>query len=299
MNRIESTNPYRRLNLLLLSLAFAASSGGTARAALNIASGLGTTHAGNLVLNGSFELGAPPDGVKPFWANTGNSPYFVPPLWTSNNNSNLAVWGNDGGTPYRLSASDVLPDGRIGVGFHTATGVTVSPAPTFNPNGEVTFASPPAFTSSVGAPVTLRQTVNTQLSPAPSYKMSFWISGEENATVQGFNGVGIIGMQLSNVLPGDPVQWLVAPNGLSYGQSKLYEYTFTPLNTSLPVDLRFINWGGMDLTAYGGSQFGTQPILDDVIINGVPEPSSVMLLGLGMAAMIAGVRRKRRGAARD
>ena len=45
-----------------------------ARASLTIASGLGTTHVGNLVLNGSFETGSPPNGTanELYWA-TGTS----------------------------------------------------------------------------------------------------------------------------------------------------------------------------------------------------------------------------------
>lgn len=281
--------------LALLCVGLILFAAGRADASLTIGSGLGTTHAGNLVANGSFEIGAPPDGVYVYWADTSNSPYGVPPAWLSNNTTNAAIWGNDGPSPYKLKSSDVLPDGRAGVDFRTATGVTVNVAPTFNPNGTVTFASTPVFSSPAGAPVILRQSVPTHLSPAPSYNMSFWISGEENTTNQGFTGTGIIGLQVTNVLAGDPIQWLAVPNALNYGLSKLYEYTFTPLVPTAPVEIRFINWGGMDLSPHGGSAFGTQPILDDVIINGVPEPSSVVLLVTGASALVlTHARRKNR-----
>ena len=250
------------------------------------------THVGNLVVNGSFELGAPPNGFgnSVYWANSAASPYAVPPAWTSTGPNSSARWGNDGPTPYRLRFSDVLPDGRAAVDFETSQNATVSQPPTFHLDGTVTFPSTPVFNTPAGAPVTLRQTVNTQLTPAPSYYLSFWVSGEENSTVQGNTGAGIIGMKITNVLPGDPIQWLAVPNGLFYGLSQVYQYSFTPLNTSLPVDIGFINWGGMNLSAYGMSAFGTQPILDDVIVNAVPEPTSLMLLG---AAGLMMLRRSR------
>ncbi|HVP12069.1 MAG TPA: PEP-CTERM sorting domain-containing protein [Phycisphaerae bacterium] len=266
------------------------------QASLILTSGLGTTHAGNLVINGSFEIGAPPDGLGNayYWANPAAAPYVVPPGWTSTGPHSTALWGNDGPSPYRLRLSDVLPDGRAALDFHTSTGATVSQPPTFHPNGSVTFPATPIFTTPAGSPVTLRQTVHTELTPAPSYNLSFWVSGEENSTVQGNTGVGIIGLIVTNVLPPSPapgsaagqVQWLAVPNGLSYGLSHLYEYTFTPVNPLQPVNIEFISWGGMNLSAYGMSPFGTQPILDDVIVNAVPEPTSFGLLGLGSMLML-------------
>jgi hypothetical protein len=254
------------------------------QASLILTSGLGTTHAGNLVINGSFELAAPLDGISNayYWANPAASPYLVPPAWTSTGPNSAALWGNDGPSPYRLRLSDVLPDGRVGVDFHTTTGATVSQPPTFHPDGSVTFPSAPSFATPAGAPVTLQQTVHTELTPAPWYNLSFWVSGEENSTVQGNTGIGIIGLHITNVLPGDPIQWLAVPNGLAYGLSQLYEYSFTPLNSTQPVDIDFISWGGMNLSAYGLSPFGTQPILDDVIINAAPEPASIGLLALSL-----------------
>ena len=46
---------------------------------------------------------------------------------------------------------------------------------------------------------------------------------------QQFTERGIFGLQVTNVLPGDPIQYLTVPNGVgnSFGVSHLYEFTFT------------------------------------------------------------------------
>jgi hypothetical protein len=271
-----------------------------ARASLVISSGLGTTHAGNLVTNGSFETGAPPSGTANtlYWA-TGTSltPFAVPPGWTSSGAaSSYALWGNDATLPQSLQGSDGLPDGSAGMYFGNGAPVFVSQPPTFNANGTVSFPSPPAFTLFYAtAPVILTQSINTPATPAPSYDFSFWVSGEGAVNGQQFTERGIFGLQLTNVLAGDPIQFLTVPNGVgnSFGVSHLYEFTFTPLNPLLPVDINFINWGHFDLSPYGGSNFTTELVLDDVIINAVPEPGTLMLLATGLCAITAGTRRRR------
>jgi hypothetical protein len=258
-----------------------------AHASLNLSSSLGTTHAGNLVSNGSFELGnitpAPPDGV--------HSNLFVTPPddWTPFGAPIVgAVWGNDGVIPYRLKASDVLADQRLGVFFGTGTGTTVSPAPTFQPNGRVVFPLPPTFNYAPGeGPVSLSQSV-LNLNALQTYKISFWVSGEENSTNQGNTSPGIIEFNLTNVLAGDPSVYLAVPNGTLYGMSKLYEFTFQPL-TSGQVDITFTGHGRM---FYGGTQFGPGAILDDVIINAVPEPGA--LAAVGVSLLLLRRRRSRR-----
>ena len=258
--------------------------GSTVEASLTIASGLGTTHTGNIVTNGSFEVVAPPDGAANnlYWATgTVNTPTGTPVGWKSSGApGNQGRWGNDGGTPYRLASSDVLPDGRAGLFFNNGTG-NVDMAPTMQPNGEITFTGTPTFTSSNGAPALIGQSVPTHLNIQPSYNLSFWVSGEENATNQGNIGLSIMGFRLTNVLPGDPIQYITVPNGFFLGQSHLYEYTFTPINPLAPVNLSFMTWGHMNLTPWGGTPFGTEAIIDDVIINAVPEPASIVLFGAG------------------
>ncbi len=113
---------------------------------------------------------------------------------------------------------------------------------------------------------------------------------------QQFTERGIFGLQVTNVLSGDPIQWLTVPNGVgnSFGVSHLYEFSFTPLNPLQPVDINFINWGHFDLSAYGGSNFTTELVLDDVIINAVPEPASIVLAAFGFVGLAAWHWRRKR-----
>ena len=265
-----------------------------------ISSGLGTTHTGNLVGNGSFETGAPPNGTSNelYWA-TGTllTPFAVPPGWTSSGGStSYALWGNDATVPQSIQGSDGLPDGDAGLYFGNGAPVLSSQPPTFNADGTVSFPSPPSFTTFYSpVPVILLQTINTPANPAPSYNFSFWVSGEGAVNGQQFTERGIFGLQVTNVLPGDPIQYLTVPNGVgnSFGVSHLYEFTFTPLNGSLPVDINFINWGHFDLSAYGMSNFTTELILDDVIVNAVPEPGTFTLVAAGLGAIAARARKRR------
>ena len=262
--------------------------------------GLGTTHAGNLVANGSFETGAPAFGVanEQFWATgTALTPFAVPTGWTSSgSSSSYAFWGSDT-NPQTINGSDSFPDGNAALYFGNGAPVLVNQPPTFHANGTVTFPSPPSFTNNFSpVPVVLSQVINTPANPAPSYDFSFWVSGEGAVSGQNFAERGIFGLQVTNVLSGDPIQWLAVPNGSGngFGVSHLYEFTFTPLVPSLPVTINFINWGHFDLSAYGMSSFTTELIMDDVIINGVPEPGTLALLAnAGACAVIAWLFRRR------
>ncbi len=259
------------------------------------------THTGNLVTNGSFEFGTnpPTDGNSPidrrFWA-TGTSlaPFSLPTGWSSSGvPDTYASWGNDGNGPnYTIQQSDVLPDGRLGMYFGNGTGVTSNLPPTFHPDGSVSFPGSPTITSPKGAPAVLWQSVPTHTTLAPSYILSFWASGEFSGDIFAADN-GIFGLRVTNLLPGDPIQFLTVP-GLGF-VSKRFEFSFTPLVPSAPVTVEFINWGHFDLTAWGGPGFTTELVLDDVIVNAAPAPGAMSVLVLGaIVACRRGTRRPAR-----
>ena len=162
-------------------------------------------------------------------------------------------------------------------------GSTVTPTPTYNANGELTFSSTPVFTPGSSGPIVLSQTV-TLIPTVTNYKMSFWVSAEEISTNSGFLSHGILGFRMTNVLPGNPIQWLAAPNGMaSYGGSLLYEYLFTPL-TGGTVDIDFISYGRFQFSPVNNTS--PAPVIDDVIINAVPEPSTISLIAIGMIGVV-------------
>lgn len=276
-----------------------------ASASLTLVPNANCTHAGNLVVNGSFEDvtgGGPPGGGFAnlrLWA-TGTTqnfqPFAVPNGWTSSGNANsYALWGNDGG-PIALRGSDILPDGEYAMYFGNGGVATVDLAPSFNANGTVTFSGAPTITQGVGypTPVTLSQTIPTSANLAPMYCLSFWVSGEAAGFATDPNGdtLGLFGFQMTNVLIGDPVQYLTVPSSAAnpLGMSKRFDFEFTPLNPNVDVSFSFINYGHFDLTSYGRSTT-TELVLDDVMVNTVvPEPTTLGLLGLG--ALWIGRRRR-------
>lgn len=278
--------------LAIAALLAAASS---ASAALTLLSGpqIGT-QVGNLVTNGSFEIGAPaPNGPITFWATgTANLPFSVPAGWSSSGDTQTyAYWGGNGVGPYTLAGSANLPDGSAGMYFGNGAGAQVSQPPTFNPNGNVTFPNAPILTAAFPQTCNLWQSVPTNTNIAPSYILSFWASGEGAGSSAG-PGIdpGIFGLRVTNVLPGDPIQYLTVP-GSSLGQQR-YEYQFTPINPFAPVTVEFINWGHFDLTPWGGPGFTTELVLDDVIVNTyIPTPGALALFGVTVGAMS---RRRRR-----
>lgn len=250
--------------------------------------------------NGSFEIGAPAPGIanEVYWATgTALAPFSVPSGWTTSGGpSSYALWGSDGTLPESINGSDALPDGNAALYFGNGAPAFVNQPPTFNANGTVSFPSPPSFNIVYSpVPVVLSQTINTTANPAASYKFSFWVSGEGAASGQNFTERGIFGLQVTNTLPGDPLQFLAAPNGSfnAFGLSRLYEYTFTPLVPTQPVTIKFINWGHFDLSAYGMSNFTTELVLDDVIINAVPEPGTFGLLAMALACTAIPPRQRR------
>ncbi len=245
------------------------------------------THTGNLVTNGSFESFGPGATLR-FWATgTSSTPFGVPPGWTSSGSpNNYARWGRDSAIPPpRTAGSDILPDGGNALYFGNGQGATTTLAPTFNTSGEVTFAGAPVISSPLPnfpTPVILTQTVPTQLTPAPSYILSFWVSGESASGGGGSgNADGIFGLRVTNTAAGDPLRYFVVPGGnpLTFGASKRFEFSFTPVNPLLPVTVEFTNWGHFNLNPFGMGGT-TELVLDDVIVNAVPAPSACTALAL-------------------
>ena len=77
------------------------------------------------------------------------------------------------------------------------------------------------------------------------------------------------------------MQYFAVPGGLGTSPaSRRYDYNLVPLNPLLPVAVEFWNWGHFDLSPYGGSAFTSELVIDDVIVNTLPEPASMVLLGL-------------------
>ena len=282
---------------LLVALSMTTSSALGGLTLLPVGPQLGT-HVGNLVVNGSFEIGAPLPGPPNyvFWATgTTNVPFGVPFGWTTSGPpSNYAYWGADGPVPPSgLARSDTLPDGRAALYFGNAA-TTVSLPPMFLPTREVVFSGTPTFSPMHGAPVVLKQSVPTHLTPAPAYLLSFWVSGED-AAPNPFPGVdGIFGLRVTNVLPGDPIQYFAVPGSTFgiYGASTRYEFVMTPLNPSLPIDVEFYNWGHVDLSMFGGPAT-TELVLDDVIVNAIPEPSTWALFATATVVGLYGFWRRR------
>ncbi|MFM9957879.1 MAG: hypothetical protein ACKVZJ_07370 [Phycisphaerales bacterium] len=248
---------------------------------------------GNLVTNGSFEIGAPAPASTVFWANPSFPGNTVPPGWAATGTpQTYATWGSDPTPATGIRGSAPLPHGTNGLYFGNFF-TDVSTAPTHLPTGRVNFSTPPVFTPSYGGPVTLTQTVNTQFTPAPMYRVSFWVSGEDSGIAGNGFQRGVMGFQMTNVLAGDPIQYLTVPNALIAPNSRVYTFEFTPLNPTLPVDINFINWGHITTINGVGSGLTTELVLDNVIINAVPAPGvgGVVLVAAGSAF---GRRRSRR-----
>lgn len=261
-------------------------------ASLTMTSGGTYSRPQNLLTNGSFEIGAPTTfGNKYYWA-TGttltNFPFAVPAGWSSAGTaSTYATWGRDG-FANSTQLSDLLPDGNNGMYFGNSD-TYIDQVPSFNADGTVSFAAAPNFSPKYGGPCRLWQTIPTVANPAASYKLSFWVSGEA-AAFGSFVNPSVFGLKMTNVLAGDPIQYLTVPNGVGpMGASKLYEFTFTPLNPFANVDIEFINWGHYDNGNF--AQLGTELVLDDVIVNTGPVPSPGTI---GVLAMVGLAGRRRR-----
>ncbi len=120
--------------------------------------------------------------------------------------------------------------------------------------------------------------------------MNFWVSGEDAVNFPNWTE-GVFGLKVTNVLAGDPITYLSVPSDLSANSFQRFEFFFVPLNPLAPVTIQFINWGHLNNFSGGVPQpFSTELVMDDVIVNTVPEPASLSLIAA--AAIALGVGRR-------
>jgi hypothetical protein len=258
--------------LLTALLVLAASLGNSPATVLSVAGNdtLVGNRPANLLLNGSFEADGGLAANNSYWA-TGTSltPTMSLASWTASGQvASYAIWGNDGLGGIKGSAS--LPHGTNGLYFGAGIMAVVAPWPVEAPDGQVSFSSPPALLSKpTDGPVTLEQTVSG-LNPSATYLLDFWTSGENIGSTE-FSADGFFGLEIT----GESRLYFAAPSGFGpTGNSQRYQVYFTPVATT--ETFRWINWGHYS----GPNGFADELVLDDVILNEVPEPSSFALLGL-------------------
>ena len=245
-------------------------------APLTLTSGLGLTHGGNLVVNGSFENQASGTTYH-YWATgTTLTPYEAIDNWSSLGGPD--AYANRGDI-YSNSGTDTIPDGAYGVYFGNSFVSSISETPTFLANGRVQFTSPPTITPGTGysPPVQLWQSLSG-LNTGHKYGLSFWVSGEASRYPT-FQQDGLFALDVT----GFDREYLAIPCNFSpLGISHVYEFTFVPSASNVTV--RFTNWG--HFAGNGGTAGWTLPdttelALDDVIVNDlgpVPEPATASLL---------------------
>jgi hypothetical protein len=265
--------------MLVMAIALWMAEGGMAQAALTLTGPLNLSHTGNLVQNGSFEDHPNGGATIYYWATgTASTPFAQPAGWVTNGASlNYAEWGNTAAFP---TSSAPLPDGTSGLYFGNGLMASISQTPAFNADGSVTFTSAPTIIPKYAPPVTLSQTL-TGLNTGTTYGLTFWTSGED-ASTNGFTHDGFFGLDVT----GYSTVYLAAPSGLSaLGQSHVYNFTFTPVSSNTTIT--FTNWGHPNGSMPGWTLPGisTELVLDDVIVNVLPEPSSLALFSLGALAL--------------
>ncbi|MBS1713227.1 MAG: PEP-CTERM sorting domain-containing protein [Armatimonadetes bacterium] len=235
----------------------------------------------NLLTNGSFEADAGSATNLSYWATgTTLTPSMSLTGWTASGGpQNYAQWGNNGP---QLVGSDTIPHGENAVYFGAGIMMPLAMDPTFAPDGSVSFSGNPNIQPKPGfGPVTLSQTVSG-LNTSQQYLLDFWASGE-NAGFSSW-GDGFFGLDIT----GEAQLLLAAPGGLSgLGASQRYYIVFQP--TASSVTLTWTNWGHY-IDSFG--LFHSELVMDDAILNPVPEPGTFLVLGLSLASLA--VRRRRR-----
>lgn len=202
---------------------------------------------------------------------------------------NIATWSFEVNTPADLTDSSTISGIAADSGSGTASGFHGNPATDWTtPSGNGSANSLSSNTWSGG----------------DYYQFQFSLTGFQNATFgwdQARSGTGpsdftlavsTDGVSFTNLLSNYVVQANAAPNPTWNGTTASSIYTFTPLalgaatNNAANVWVRLIS---NVQTAAGGTNR-----VDNIIVDAeaIPEPATMMVLGLGLAA--AAARRKRK-----
>ena len=251
------------------------------------------THAGNLVVNGSFETGN--DGTNQNWTGPGphtagspGGPGVAIPGWTASYDSGAYGWWGSLGF-----AGAPCVDGVACLYFGNWHS-TVSPARTFHADGTVSFASPPTFTNdsaSNAAPVVLSQ-VLSGLTIGDEYLLDFWTSGEGNDLVPPHDDFPLPGVFGLNIGATDSAYLTVPAMGSEFLAATSIRYIVYFSADATSETLSFTNWGHVYTFNPLSVVANTELVLDDVIVNHVPEPATVTLFGFGILGLGAIRRRK-------
>jgi hypothetical protein len=217
----------------------------------------------DIITNGSFELSS----------NGNGQPGFNTTLtgWTSTGYNFVYASGTADTTGAVGNAGTVK---LWGPGTGSANGLTAS-----SPDGGNFIAADGAY--QVGA---ISQTL-TGLTVGQAYTVSFWWAGAQQS---GFTGATT---EQWNVSFGGTTQSTPAIDNANHGFTGWVQQTFTFIADNTTDTLSFLAVG----TPTGKPPFS---LLDGVSVNPVPEPSTVVLMGIGLVGVgVVRMRRRARSAA--
>lgn len=264
----------------------AAGAAGAAIVSITTGTAVRGDRAANLLANGSFEqraIGDPGAAIAVYWSgvnglhteSTLQAQVYAIPGWGQTSGAGAyGIWGDSA-----LIKTDPCAHGVACLYFGNWV-TQASPFPTFNSDGTATFALAPSFTNldpDNQAPTTLYQTVG--LTRNARYLLDFWTSGEHYAAL--FPDPSVFRLDIG---ANDSV-FLTTPsvNSVFSANSVRYFVEFTADDTSETI--AFTNFG--HVTSGGSIPTATELVLDDVILNRMPEPATVALVAIGLLGLVA------------